>query len=531
MWQLNCPKCVDDLQYSLAPTEGKEYSNEAFWDADGEDLQSFHQYVRLISGHYLNSSSRLSNIVYIICNSLPLKVIKTICGLSIGLMFLGIFLISLRRDDLRKKILIVIGIFFLWFMFPWHDCMQSSVFVYNYALSSCLLLFWLYCFKIKDKFSPLKRVIFAGYTLFFASFHEGFTVAIGAFLFFYMVLNKKWDKYNVILFSIIFIGFLNMILWGTFYRLGFIEETVSLSIKEKIKYSGLNMFFDLCAAIVAFIVLFVSRIFSHKVDRDIYLKELYPYFAAVVSSVFLYFFVATYSRTIWCGIVFSMIIVLEVLSYSIKNNPKSKFYNLIMWVILIIYALWLFELCRWQRITLNSEIERNELLSPRGTYQCDVIYHDEIYCDRFPFYLMDIPISLFDVNDFYTINYAHYWIGRNSEGSVILPGKYRDLPFDSIPVIPGNAGFRGGPPILLSNKVINGSVRIKVGEFEEGSNPIIKTISVLRNDIFGKKSDEYYRSITPRKIVMPDSTVVYGYFFPPSPKTLRWRVILEIDTI
>ena len=104
IWQLFTPMCVDDYVYSLAPVDDV-YNDDDYWMCLGKEFNSFSQLIEVCRGHFLDSNMRLSNLLFILVQMLPLWIVKTICGLSIVLMFWGIFCIAIQKNKRKNPFL------------------------------------------------------------------------------------------------------------------------------------------------------------------------------------------------------------------------------------------------------------------------------------------------------------------------------------------------------------------------------------------------------------------------------------------
>lgn len=525
-WQLNTAMYLDDYVYALATPIGENYNDNLFWGGAGEEYTSVEQLFEVIKGHIMNSNSRFSNILYILLQFLPLWIVKTLCGLSVGFMFCGIMFYSLGRKSVEKPALFIIGAFLFWFLFPWADNMRSSVFIFNYGFSSCFWLVWLCIYNKIDNLTKSYLLIFVFLTAFLSLYHEGFTIAFGTYIFFDTLINHKKSRIRYVLWGIMVVSVIWMFFSGSGSRL---DKTFSLDPSLSIQYRGIQILFDLSGVLISTVILILIYLFGKKVPRDLLKKQFMPYVFAMVPIVFCLFFVWNSSRTLWPANLFAVFIILKIADLYIKPKKYSVFLQISLIIFLAIYGFWLWQLVRWERVMATENNRLIEIIEPRKNYQGQIVFMDKTPYPSVPIYLLDIPSPYYE--NIAPKNFVHYWLGPDKDKLVILPPGLKDMTFDSLPMYPGTARARGLWPNLIFEKPINGNIRVVCAGFEDGSNFFYPLLAQFRKIITGHHSDAFYPKVETEKMLWPDSTVIYGDRPLERPRTFQWRKVIAIDTI
>lgn len=526
-WQLVCPKYLDDYPYSLLSFKNSTYTNEAFWNSRGAEATSFNDLFDGMWDHYSQFNSRLSNMLFILVNMLPLKIVKLLCGLAIIGTFIGIIYYSLGKNGLKRWWLIVIGVLSFWIMFPWSEHMPSGDLVFNYPVAACFIIGWLFVYRKINTFSINQKVIFWVYTFIMSLYHEGFTIPLGCYLFMDIVLNHRHSKLRWMALIIMIFSVIWMVVFGLGSRLA--RNGISFNWSFLFQIRGIEMIIDFCPSIFALGCMIFAKIFSKRINKDIFKKEFYPYSAAILSSLLIYIFIYSAPRALWCGDMFSIIMVLRILYLSFQSKTDKPVFIYLGYAFVLVYAWWLFELVWWQKKAVDDDRKIVEIVSPRRSYPWNIVYEDKLQFKDVPWYLLNIPVPLYENGciDFF----ATYWLKEGFKEVIVLPERYEGKDFEELPLIAGNAGVRGQWPYLLIDRPYNGRLKVICGDFEDNSNPFIPFISDIRKFVAGYSSNEFYPIYEPEEIQGPFSRKIYGGKVAPLPRTFQWRTIVAVDTL
>jgi hypothetical protein len=533
LWQINTPLCSDDYVYSLAPTYG-EYSDYAFWWCEGGEYTSADEVWRGIAGHALESNTRLTNLLYILVGLLPLPVVKTICGLSVWLMYASLMFYALGRRGLGRPWLVLLATAAFWFVFPWWDTMQSSDFIFNYPLVSVLFVLWLYYYRRIDGFGGRGLAVFFVATGVLSLFHEGFTVPLCIYVFMDAILRKGSRRARLVrvgLCVVLAAGLLTIAALGSRGRIDSQNFTLEFYMQQLV-WDRVKLVSGLLPCLLAITAIFVARVFGRGIPRTLFRHELWPCVAAMVGVCAMCVVLSFYSRAAWGGEIFAYIAFIKLCAFIRVGRRAVRMAARVVCVVsAAVYAWWFAELVYWQRAVTRSHEALADYVAPRRSLTCDIAYASMVHADDIPFYLNDIPAPVEEVQNFNNATFTRYWGRKGSRVMLFLPERFKGISPDSLPVIPGNARFRGDYPYLFFDRPYNGLLRIKGGEYREGHNPLMKILNVVKTAVFVGVDNVINPYVEANEILMPDSTVRYMVIAPIAPRTFRHREIIEIDTV
>lgn len=524
-WQLSCPLTNDDYAYSLAPAGG-EYRGDQFWRLYGEEYKTAGEVWTGIKGHFLENSSRLSNLLYIVVQLLPLWVVKAVCGLSVFAMFFGLFRISVSRRREGQAWLLVVFTLLFWYVFPWWDCMQASVFVFNYpmACALCVLFLWLYR-RILD-FRTGQYVLFCLYSLFLGCYHEGFAIAMGTYVFLDALLRRdSWRRWVV--WAIFVAAVVSILFTGTYVRIVAEEANVPLMHRLDINISSIPIKAVFCVG--SFFLSVVAAIVSRRRGRMAEVREITAVCGTMAGQFLMCLLMARYGRAMWGAYMFAVIAILLSLQILIfEKTSRGWIWRALLIVFAGLYGYWLVELVVWQRRTLALNDALVAQVSPRHSYPFEVLYGPEVHWDSAPAYLQEMTSPLFETSGNCADSFVWFWISPEKEAMAVLPDRYRGLPLDSLPEFGGNAGTRGVWPYIFFDEPFEGMLEISGGSLRPGASPLVRLVSLVRG-----QSDEnkMYVWVRTKALRAPDSTVWHRVQIYYVPRTFRYRPILRVDTL
>lgn len=533
LWQINTPECSDDYAYSLAPTYGV-YTDSGFWSCEGDEYSTAGEVWRGITGHALESNTRLTNLLYILVQLLPLPVVKTICGLIVWLMYASLLFYSLGRRGLRRPWLVLLATLAFWWIFPWWDTMQSSDFIFNYPLVSVLFVLWLHFYGRVDGFDKRRLFVFFVATCVLALFHEGFTVPLCFYVFADAILRNTSRRERIVrlmLCVVLAFGVLVIVFLGSKGRVESQNYTLEFYLQQLV-WDRVKLVFGLLPLLLAFAALFAAKIFGRGIPRELFRRELWPCAVAMAGVCAMCVVLSFYSRAAWGGDIFAFVVFMRLCSFVAVGRPAVKMTARAVCIVsAVIYAWWFAELVHWQRVVTRCHEALVDYVSPRRTLTCDIAYSPRVHADDIPFYLNDIPAPVEEVQPFNNGTFTCYWGRKDARVMLLLPERFEGISPDSLPVIPGNAGFRGDYPYIFIDKPYNGMLMIKGGEYREGHNPLMKIMNSVKTAVFGGADNVINPYVESNTILMPDSSERYIVIVPLTPRTFRYREIIEIDTI
>ncbi|MDE6311472.1 MAG: hypothetical protein K2L96_06605 [Muribaculaceae bacterium] len=530
-WQISAPVCSDDWVYSLAAPEGG-YSDEGFWNAEGEAYRTAGQVWESVVGHARLSNARLTNLIYIPVQLVPHAVLKVICGLLVWMMFAGMYVLSVPKGSRARGGLLMVAVAAFWTVFPWYDSMQSSDFIFNYPLVTVVMLVWLSCYLRMDGAGLRRRVLFAGFTFVVSLFHEGFTIPMGFFVFTSAICGgKELRKYRLCLCALMIVAVGLMASMGTGERVGMLRFSLA-DMGRFLRWSWLKILFDTLPCIIALAAIVGVRFFARRIPREEFRRFLWPCAGAIVGGILMCMVLQFFSRAVWGADVFAFLVIMRLCSYlRVRGELLRGAIKAVGVLFICAYVAWTYELVRWQKLSAAGQESLVAAVSPRGSLGCDVAYASLVHADDIPFYLLDIPVPVEEVMSFNNRTFAKYWTRRGVPALLVLPESMKGLDPDSIMPIAGNARFRGVYPYLFMDRPYKGHIAVKAGVFRKGCNPVMKLVAELKPLLFGGEEGTAHPYVETKEVMMPDSSVWYMILPECGPRTFRYREIMRIDTI
>lgn len=533
VWQMSCPRCSDDYIYASAPVGGV-FDEDEYWNCAGGDYQDFDEIWMTIKGHFSVINSRISNHLYIVVQLLPVPVVKVICGVIVGLMYIMLLRFSLTRWERRRPLYVGIYTLLFWVIFPWYDILQSSVFVFNYPLSAVLILWFISLYRNIDKYGIAGKTGLLLFAFVCGLYHEGFTVPLGAYVFGDIIIRRRevgrGNLWRMAVLAMLVGAVLVMWACGSGSRLshfGFSLQLVQMWFRWNAKkiLVGALPGLVLCG-------LCVYDLFAHKSTLRALVAKLGPVAFAYFVGLLMCFFLNFYDRAMWGAYVFATAAIMQALVIAdIKEVKWGRGVACVGTLIALFYGAWLVELVVWQRRVTAVDACLIKQLEPRNSHFAAIAYADRVWRDDIPFYLMDIPCPVEEIYEYNNKIFSHYWVDWRAERLAVLPEAMRNVPFDSLPTYEGNAGFRGKWPFILSEYPFKGQVEIYGGVYNGKQNPFISLIVGAREVIFDSPANIIQPPIETEPVVLPDSTIIHVALMTRMPITFRYRPILRVDTL
>lgn len=527
VWQMLCPWCADDLPYSLAPFAGI-YSDNGFWNDLGDEYGSLSELWTGISGHAMMSNARLSNLLYIVVQLLPVAVVKFICGLLCAGMYLGLLFLGIPAERRRNPWLVTLVTLLFWVLFPWDDFMQSSDFVFNYPLPSVAVLLWLYFYRRADGLSPWGKVGLALLTVPVAWLHEAFTVPLGAYVFLDWLLRGRRSWYPLLLEAIMVSVVLGMSAIGSSTRLeGYV---FSASVILGSLRAGLFHFLKgMSIALLSLFLIGTVALLRRGSERRRFVQVFFPCAGAILCGIAVCIVLRTYERAAW-GLDLFVCLALTGLVSEAKVLPRVGVAPAAVFAVLAGgYAFWLSSLCVWQYRSTEGTYALYRALEPRGGRGFGPVYVDRVYSRDLPFYLMGLNVPVDERNKYNNYTIANYFTRGRDVGVLVLPEKFRGVPIDSMPGIPGNAGARGEAPFYILDRPYEGCLSLTGGEYRPGNNPAAPLLGKLKGMIPGVSGDRTEPHVESVPFIDADSVLRYFIIVEPLPASFGNREIVRVD--
>lgn len=511
VWEINTPATIDDWVYKyICPADNED----DFWHCTGEEIASFSDAAESIANHYHVSNGRLANTLHILwvpTGEIPERIFG---GLMIGLMAL---LLSLFGDTKRHITLgaTILAVTMTWCVFPWYDHLQSIVFQANYVWSSVVLLLYLILLPNAGTAMLIALSVIAGV------FHEGFTLPIMAYVFVLLIISKEKRRYGVAL-GALSIGLILNLLSGTSLRIthntdGYFDFANYSSFLSQYIWNSV-------IGILA-LILFVIELFTGKTGRKERLLNSLPLLAAMAIALCIAVVVVDPNRVMWPFQLLSCVLILEIWGDIKFSAPRASTACGIVFILL--YIPWLCQLVRYQGQIRREQSQVVQELQNCSVSNSDIVFVDSITLDDdIPYYLMNIveqPLEDWREN----FNLA-FGLKLKHEFVVPVNKKYRDIPFEQWPKIPGDNNLRGCWPFAITTDSVFGYHEVTLGE-PRNMSPFNRTL-LKASQIKNGKENRYQIPIWGEKIIMPDGRKAIWAQVISRGRTTQGRQVLRVDS-
>ncbi len=446
-WQLSTFPLVDDWQYSCTVISPEKAD---FMRCAGEPIDSWADVCQSVCNHFYAMNGRLVHILYIPMQLLPREFHSLIAGLFIGLMFLGLLVISGNREKYNGRAFVIsVAVMLLWCAFPWYNHFQSAIYQLNYSMTSAMWLGYLLWMR-RLKTMPLKEfVLFFTYTFLTGWMHEGFTCTFIAATFFYGLFYKDIRRRCAILMVPLLISLALQMSSGTSGRASDV-----LAFREFSGYfidmtSLVSQLWPLWLAIglmVAAVITMSSR------SRLNFVKSLLPLYAGIGVSIAQSALLNLLERSLFPAILLSCIIILLSLRKICagRKSQPSKAWHIAEIIALLLYSLWIVQLIRYQQLTTAQWNEIFTEVGKRDSPTDDVVFADITQPWEHPWYLMDMTGQRVCIDENENQFFYDYFMRQSCHYIMVLPESFKGKNFEEWPEIPGENDFRGQWPVIAS---------------------------------------------------------------------------------
>ncbi len=527
-WQESTVTHSDDWVYRcIAPPE----AGNGFWSAIGEPIESGQDAMESSINHFKYINGRLANLLFIQFQLTPRWVQSLVAGIGMFLMLMGLFVVGAGRRSMFRPGILIAGVFLFWFLPPWYDNMQAADYQFNYTVTSALWLgYLLLLYRCKD-LSTRGFFLTSVYAFLTGWMHEGFTAAMIAFSGTYMLLEAKENRKRIlILTAVLCVAFLLQISSGIMLRFEVESQNINEFITLK-HWVGQLISLWLLLAVAGYTVWQEK---SRNGRREI-INHLLPYLAGCVVMIVICACVGKTQRALFPLDLLCITAILYCLSqWKTPAGHRSKIIFICAVTLTCIYALWLCQLVKWQRIT-SSEVSRLvSEMTPREEKEFDVYFCDITDPTDHPFTLMNmtgsdhrvVAPSNYMLTSFFTLGGNRY--------SAILPDSLRGKRFEEWPAIPGHNNLRGVWPVVIGKNEEYPAFLVHFGPQKPTTKPLDKLRAMIeQRTLHPDSSDEIIEPYRwDIRVPAADTTSVYKIYFISAHKSPNSRrVFLSLDTI
>lgn len=447
------------------------------------EIETVPQVLKSIKNHYLYwNNGRLANALMFFSILLPKWVTDVAHSIALLMMIWTMCRLALGPGWMKKTLIVASILLIVWLVWPWYDMKNSVDYFFNYIWSVALTCYFLILFNSLVRPATAGRVVWTCIIGFLgAMMHEGISMPIACGLLAYLmfpllrrftgkIINPTRQQFIAAgsFMTGLIIIMVSPALWS---RIDELQTPGFWWVHIFIQY-GIRLYY-LYIGLALFGLLTLRRGLGwawRAITGNLILV------ATVAASFCLVAYTGLDAmRTSWALCVFCTILIAKGLNIF----PVFKEYRKLTVISSVISAILLsgfwVDLCATQiRRTaelrhIYSTLQKNP---GQRVFYIDIDHDDEDYWWRYK-YALRFPAQEY-LADFQMLDhisegkYHHY---------VVLPEKFRGVPLDSLPLVPGTAGLRGEYPYyyLPSGKFTAGHVLFNTTfRFEEGVSPFVK---------------------------------------------------------
>ena len=370
------------------------------------------------------------------------------------LMMWGLARLSSGRRWAEHPLRLGVTTLFVWIVWPWNDLFGSSVYFINYAWSTAFVLCFVILFQQLSRESSWGRITWTSIVGFVAAaMHEGISVPFMAGIGGYIVLGwfyggrltgvEKPSKGHVISACCFLAG----ILCITVFCPGFMENRLPGNYVRTFSRWYDILMFNVYHLYYVYIGLFMVVILLYKIGVQSFWNGITGNIIVVLSFpagfILAYLIGPGILRSMWALYVISTILLVKGLSAFEIFRRREKISTILAMCCGVLMIAFFIDLVSVQmRRTNQIRQYTNEITQNlgQGVYYADI---DAEKNDYWWMYYMS-KRALYGVNNLEEIQHR---IGQcENQSLIVLPTAYREIPLDSLPLIPGTAKLRGVYP-------------------------------------------------------------------------------------
>lgn len=520
LWSWYAPSCIDDYTYDKVPVE---YTRESFDRCDGRPVKTISDSFDAIGHVMVVDNGRLANFVHILFSPFDPVVERVANCVALALMTLLMCVLAGKNNRITPgaTALTLAG---LWIVLPWYDGMQALVFQTNYVWASALLCAGWLLWSRRERLTGTALTATALLMLILGWWHEGFAVAILAYMIADMAFNPKPSRRrSLLLIAAAATGLVCNLGFGTVTRMA-----THGTLNGNAGHFGellTGIIFDIWPVFLAIVLAAVAIIRAGN-ERSVLIRHLAPWFVSMIVLLAMSFVLQMYGRTFWPALLVAILINVWM-SRRMFHIPATA-----LAAVLIAFAAlsvwWFFQLVtieRKVRLAYDGFVAQLTSYREEGR-RSNVVYGALGGSDAIPWYLFGIP-DTFEENPegakYLANNFGYY-----NNVIVMLPDSLRGRSFDQLPEYEGNTRLRGVWPVLLApDSASTGVLHATVCEPGTEMNPVNKLLALCSGDAH---EVTYPLAAWRFPVTMPDGQEVFVSYIVKRPRTKRYRTVLRLDS-
>lgn len=437
----------DDFWYQRQYINRFDGDKEAnYWNFRfiGEDyITTWGQALESCKNHYLyHDNARMANDIRLMANMVPEWVTDLLSALMLVVLTAGIIKLASRRISLSP--MAWGGTLLLIFIYPtWEHAMLCTDFLMNYLWAMALLT----AAALTVIAGPRGWRLAAGtaFCFFAGTMHEGLTVPIVCGLVCGLIQHRKNASPRQWLLTAAMAAGAALIVFSP-ALLDRLHDDVVVRGQEFSVPRALakGIILDWPALLLTTATVFLHAVRQGRRPTATLLRDSLPLLATAAVSYLITGFTLSAERALWPADIALAILTVRAISRSHRNSAILRPAG---WALTLTVSGWLGMVATWQAMSTRNQQALIELAA--GTTE-KILYFDLIDANSYPFIALDMITGAgIDVNELKSALGSVRGL-EDGDKHVVLPERFRGMPLDSLPLVPGDARLRGTYPFFYS---------------------------------------------------------------------------------
>ncbi|MCM1066076.1 MAG: hypothetical protein NC418_00700 [Muribaculaceae bacterium] len=519
VWACRAPWAYDDWYYRLTVNPELTIDSNVNPGIDPE-VTTLGEALTSIRNHF-SYNGRLANFIHILFQPAGHTVEAVCMGACVALMLLCFCAFARKSGRLPSALGAMLCALLLWVQYPWVEGMVAMSYLMNYIPPAVLLLalvLW------HGRYAGGSRAVKVGLWLlaFAASWsNEGNGAVLCVFFAVSAMLSRgRLRASSLVLLSALLAGLaLNLIL-GTGGR-----AVSQLSTAWALPAFWLAFAEELWPIVLATAAAAV-KVWRSKA-RGAELKGLLPALCAMYAGIVPGVLLCRGERVLWSAYLFaSVILIVSLRDFTSRRGVWRQV--VIPGAFVIVYALWMGELCRWQLLVGRETAMIEERFGGRNGAGASVVYGKHVANNDIPYWLMGVVHNPLDTQ-WGTIMMGLF-LSPEMAAPMVLPPDLDGVHFADWPRVPGNSGWRGAWPMVGDTAEPRDIFLMATFGPARAQSPLERLLTYIK---YGERADTIAVGLhfVCNRATMADSTEIYRMTPEHLPRTARHRPLLRLDTL
>ncbi|MDE6130692.1 MAG: hypothetical protein K2F74_03770, partial [Muribaculaceae bacterium] len=509
--------CVDDDMAYRRVVTAVDYPC-LYGNCEGPEIDGLGDALTSCAFHYRYVYGRLADKFVILSTLLPQWLANSLCGISIGVMA---WLIVLCGGTARRPWLAGAAILLMWLLLPWYDLHFERAYIFNYVVTSCMLLGCIYLYNIGKGRGWIFVIAFAA-----GMSQEIFGTGLLLWLFINLICSRNRSRRQSLITLAAFSGWLIMLLSPGAWARFFVENAVYHADGESVPYLVLlrMRFSRLLMALMPMIICIVPVLYALIRRRMSWRQEL-PWLALPLCSTAMALLFLEWGRFLWMGYVAAIILLMHTAA-CLSFPPLKRIWRIsAASVAIAVYCLWGAQLANTQRHISHAQHDVNRRLASGAGY---AVENDMPDWRLLPWYVAALVVP--NEGRYPNVPYCQGMYFGYGDSVVYIPRGFSGKPIRQWPRLPGANNIYGADGRYYT-PACNGkpALEITYGEYLPAASPADRLFGLLRGySNAGCKHPALNFYTESGKIC---GEPVYAVYLGEMPRGLDSRQILRVDTI